>query len=133
MPKNNYKPFNYSKYGAQKVEVDGIKFDSKKEAKRYRELKFMEKAGEISALKLQVPFLLIPAAFESYERYGKKGQRLKDGSRRIFSAVNYVADFVYLDREGKRIVEDVKGFKTKEYIIKKKLLYNKYGILIKEV
>ena len=64
-----------SKYKAQKTEVDGILFDSKKEAKRYAELKFLEKAGEISNLVLQPLFVLIPAHYETVEQYGKNGQR----------------------------------------------------------
>lgn len=135
MPKyrNPYAPFRKSKYGAKKTVVDDITFDSKKEAERYAELKLLEKAGEIQHLRLQQPFTLIPAQYETVERYGKNGKRLADKQKCIFRPVNYIADFVYLDKDGKMIVEDTKGFRTKEYIIKKKLMYYKFKILIKEV
>lgn len=96
-----------SKYSARKTAVDGIVFDSAKEARRYCELKLLERAGEISDLQMQVKFELIPK---------------QDGE----SAVNYKADFVYTEKDGARIVEDVKGFRTKEYIIKRKLFKLKY-------
>jgi len=94
------------KYNNSKVIVDGIKFDSKKEAQRYSELKLLEKAKQIYDLKLQVPFELIPK---------QKDER----------AVKYIADFVYYEN-GTKIVEDTKGFKTKDYIIKRKLFKHKY-------
>lgn len=108
-----------SKYGAKKVEVDGIVFDSKKEARRYQELKLFEKAGAISQLRRQVKFVLIPA------------QRV-DG-KVIERQCCYIADFVYQDKEGKTVVEDTKGVKTKDYIIKRKLMSWVHGIRIKEV
>jgi len=83
------------KYGNRKITVGGITFDSKKEARRYQELYFQQRAGEISDLELQRRFELIPAQYETYARYGKKGQRLKDGQRCIEKAVFYVADFTY--------------------------------------
>lgn len=107
-----------SKYHNQKTEVDGSVFDSKKEANRYRELKMLEKAGEISDLWLQVKFELIPAIYE-------------DGVC-IQRAVYYVADFVYKEN-GEKIVEDVKGMKTEVYKIKKKLMLWVHGIKIREV
>ena len=107
-----------SKYHNEKTEVDGIVFDSRKEANRYRELKLLEKAGEISGLKLQEKFELIPAIYE----YGVCVQR----------AITYVADFVYKEN-GETIVEDVKGMKTDVYKLKKKLMRWKYGIKIREV
>lgn len=107
-----------TKYGNEKTEVDGIVFDSQKEANRYRELKMLEKAGEISGLKLQEKYELIPAIYE-------------DGVR-IQRAVYYVADFVYREN-GEEIVEDVKGMKTEVYKLKKKLMRWRYGIEIREV
>ena len=101
--------YRFNKYSNQKVILDNIKFDSKKEANRYSELKIFEKAGEISNLQLQKPFLLIDK---------QKDER----------AVTYKADFVYYDnKKGRWIAEDVKGYKTKEYIIKRKLFKSIYG------
>lgn len=123
-----------TKYGNRKVTVDGHTFDSKREAKRYSELKLLEGAGEIKDLQLQVKFLLIPAQYESFERYSEKsGKRLKDGSRCIEREVAYYADFVYIDKDGNRVVEDTKGEKTTDYIIKRKLLLYVHGIRINEI
>lgn len=95
-----------SKYHAKKTVVDGIEFDSAKEAKRYARLRDMAAVGEIEDLRLQVPFELLP----SFECDGVK-----------YRCVKYVADFVY-HRGGKVVVEDCKGFKTAEYKMKKKLM-----------
>ena len=108
-----------SKYRAKKTEVDGIVFDSKKEARRYQELKLFEKAGVISDLQRQVKFVLIPV------------QRIN--GKVVERECSYVADFVYLDEAGKKVVEDTKGVKTKDYIIKRKLMLYVHGIRIKEV
>jgi hypothetical protein len=121
-----------SKYHSKKIEVNGIKYDSKKEYKRHVELSLLEKAGTITDLQRQVKFVLIPAQYETFERYGTKGQRLKDGSRCLEKECAYIADFVYLEN-GKKVVEDTKGFKTKDYIIKRKLMLWVHGIRIKEV
>ncbi len=121
-----------NKYGNKKITIDGKVFDSRKEARRYSELLLLQKAGAISELQLQVPFELIPAQYETIERYGKNGQRLKDGKRCIEKAVIYRADFVYTEN-GKTVVEDTKGFKTKNYILKRKLMLYIHGIRIKEV
>jgi len=104
------------KYHSKKIEVDGIVFDSKREAKRYTELKKMLDNGEITELKLQVPFTLIPAFNLGKKRYRK---------------MEYIADFVY-KQDGVEIVEDTKGFKTEVYKIKKKLMAYIYQIEIKE-
>jgi len=103
-----------SKYNAIKTTVDGITFDSRKEASRYTELKLLSKAGEIRELRRQVPFELIP----------KRGK---------LRAIRYVADFVYADNHGNDIVEDVKGMKTQVYKLKKRMMLEKYGIEIQEV
>ena len=121
-----------SKYHSRKVTVGGITFDSKREAKRYQELYFQQKAGEITGLELQRRFELIPAQYETYARYGKNGQRLKDGRRCLEKAVFYVADFIYFKGD-QMIVEDTKGMKTKDYIIKRKLMLYVHGIRIEEV
>lgn len=101
-----------SKYKAIKTTIDGIKFDSKKEAKRYQELKLLQKVNYIKDLKLQVPFVLIEKS-----QYGRQ--------------IKYVADFTYIEN-GELVVEDTKGFKTDVYKLKKRLLAEKYGIVIKE-
>ena len=103
-----------SKYGNIKTTTsDGITHDSIKEANRWCELKLLERAGKIYDLKRQVKYLLIPK---------------QDGER----AVEYIADFVYTE-DGNFVVEDVKGKRTKEYIIKRKLMRYIHGIKIKEI
>lgn len=126
--------YKKTKYGSRKVSVNGETFDSVKEYRRFCELKLLEKAGTITELERQKPFELIPAQYEFYERYGKKGQRLKDGKRCIEKSVVYNADFYYKENGGV-VVEDTKSeaTKTKDYIIKRKLLLYRYGIKIKEV
>ena len=122
------------KYKNKKVCVNGLYFDSKKEAKRFMQLLEKQQNGEISSLQTQVKYVLIPSQYESYERYGKNGQRLKDGRRLVEKECFYIADFVYIDnRTGKTVVEDTKGFKTKDYVIKRKLMLLIHGIKIKEV
>ena len=98
------------KYHAKKCEVDGIVFDSYKEARRYQELKLLQRAGKISGLTLQPEFVLQ----EAFERDGKK-----------YRAIKYVADFQYV-QDGKVVVEDTKGYKTKEYLIKRKMFLKNY-------
>lgn len=122
-----------NKYGSKKVKLDGIVFDSIREAQRYKELKLLERAGEITDLELQKPFELVPAQYEYYERYGKNNRRLKDGKRTIEQSVVYKADFVYREKNGQLIVEDTKGMKTHDYIIKRKLMLHVHGIRIREV
>lgn len=121
-----------NKYQSIKTTVNGIMFDSRKEARRYQELLLLQRAGVIRDLKIQVKYVLIPAQYETYERYGKKGHKLKDGQRLLEKECAYLADFVY-EENGKMIVEDTKGVKTKDYIIKRKLMLYFYGIKIKEV
>lgn len=122
----------HAKYGNKKITVGGITFDSRREAKRYQELYFLQKAGKISDLELQKRFELIPAQYETFERYGKKGQRLKDGQRCVEKAVFYVADFCYV-QDGQKVVEDTKGVRTKDYVIKRKLMRWVHGISVREV
>lgn len=128
-----------TKYKAKKTEVDGITFDSMKEAKRYQELKILEAAGQIKDLRLQVPYELIPAIREP-DTIGKRGGKIK--GKLIERAVIYRADFVYLEKldipfsdqeKWEEVVEDVKGMRTKEYILKRKLMLYRYGIRIREV
>ena len=121
-----------SKYHSKKVIVNGEKFDSEKEFRRWQELRLMEKCGQIHDLRRQVPFVLIPAQYENYPRWSEKtGKRLKDGQHCIEHECAYVADFVYC-KGGERIVEDAKGVRTADYIIKRKLMLYIHGIRILE-
>ena len=119
----------WSKYHSQKVVADGEVFDSRKECRRWQELKLLEKAGEITDLRRQVPFEIIPDQREP-DRIGPRGGRRK--GRIIERKAVYIADFVYKDRSGLEVVEDCKGMRTKGYIIKRKLMLYKFGIRIKE-
>lgn len=122
-----------SKYHSKKVVVDGITFDSKREANRHKELLLLERAGVISNLRRQVTFELIPAYYEEFERYSPKtGKRLKNGRRCVEKAVTYKADFVYM-KDGRNVVEDTKGVRTTDYIIKRKLMRHIHGVSITEV
>lgn len=123
-----------NKYHSKKVEVGGIIFDSKKEAKRYSELLLLEKAGAISELQRQVKYILIPAQRESSNEIYTKGKNkgcFKPG-KLLEKECAYIADFVYKEN-GRIVVEDTKGFRTKDYIIKRKLMLHEHGIRIKEV
>jgi hypothetical protein len=115
------------------VTADG-KFDSKKEYQRWLELKVLERAGHIRDLRRQVSYELIPAQYESFQRFSKRnGDPLKDGRKCIEKRVTYVADFVYHDNILKRdVVEDTKGFRTDDYVIKRKLMLWVHGIRIYE-
>lgn len=123
----------YRKYNNRKIIVDGITFDSKKEAKRYQELKMLERAGAIHDLQRQVKYVLISAQYERtgevYTKGNNKGKPKK--GRLIERECAYYADFVYTEN-GKTVVEDTKGVKTPEYIIKRKLMLYVYNIKIKE-
>ena len=108
------------KYKNKKVETEDGTFDSVKEFSRWQELKLLQRAGEIYDLKRQVPFVLIPTQRD-------------DRGKVIERDVKYIADFTYRNKEYKLIVEDTKGMKTKEYIIKRKLMLYRNGIRIQEV
>lgn len=107
-----------NKLNNSKHELDGLKFDSKKEMERYSDLKQMERAGLISDLRCQVPYTVIPA-YKGIQRECK-----------------YIADFAYI-QDGKEVVEDVKGWRggATYYVfkIKKKLMYHVFGIEVKEI
>lgn len=108
-----------SKYRNRKTTIDGITFDSKAEARRYAELKLLEKVEEIRDLELQPRFRLV----DGFKKNGK-----------VFRPIDYIADFKYVDREGKTIVEDVKGKETEVFKIKQKLFEMKYpGLELKIV
>lgn len=113
-----------NKYGAKKAYMaNGEKFDSEKEMNRYIDLCMLQKAGEISDLKRQVRFEIIPANKKSDGKTERKCE--------------YVADFVYTTKDGKKTVEDVKGYRGggayAVFVIKRKLMLDRYGIEIKEV
>ena len=106
-----------NKYHARKTTFDGITFDSASEASRYAELKMLEKNGEITDLRRQVPFVLL----DDYVISGKKKRGIK-----------YVADFVYFE-DGIEHIEDVKGILTPVYKLKKKMFEARYGKTIEEI
>jgi len=101
-----------SKYGNRRVSVDGLRFDSQAEARRYEDLRLMEAAGEIARLQVHPRFPL---------RVG------------TVLVGTYVADFAYLDRQGLPVVEDVKGVRTAVYRLKRKLMQALHGIDIVEI
>lgn len=117
------------KYRNKKKKIDGILFHSTKEANRYCELKMLEKAGEISNLQRQVKYVLIPAQREP-DTVGARGG-VKKG-KLIERECAYMADFVY-EQNGETVVEDTKGFRTTEYVIKRKLMLKVHGIRIREI
>ena len=107
------------KYNAKRVEFEGFRFDSKKEAKRYQELRILEKAGKIKDLQFQPVFIL-------QEGFYYQGKAIRQ--------ITYRADFEYVDEKGNIVVEDVKGFKTDVYKLKKKLFLKKYReVVFKEI
>lgn len=120
-----------SKYGNKKVTYDGITFDSKKEMYHYIRLKSMQEEGLISDLRLQVPYELIPAIYE--DEIVTLKTKTKVVKRCVQKAVKYVADFVYKDQYEYEVVVDAKGLRTKEYLLKKKMMRAFLGITIKEV
>lgn len=113
--KNRRKTPKPNKYHAKQVGGHA----SRKEHDRSNLLHLLERQGKISCLREQVRFVLIPAQYAD----GKCVER----------ACSYVADFVYLDQEGNQVVEDTKGVRTKEYVIKRKLMLHVHGIAIKEI
>ena len=115
-----YNPYPRRKFGNKKVLVDGMIFDSKKEARRYMELKILLQADEISGLECQKEFELIP-------------RQTDENGKFLEHPVKYIADFVYTDKDGKIVVEDTKGYKTPDYIIKRKLMLKVHGIRVQEI
>lgn len=108
------------KYGNQKSVVDGIKFDSQKEARYYQELKLLKRAGEIEDFELQPEFVLLP------------GFKTGDGAK--IREIKYRADFKIIHKDGTIEVVDVKGYKTEVYKLKKKLfLYRFPWVRFREV
>jgi hypothetical protein len=111
----------YNKYRNKKVIYDGFKFDSKREAKRWYELKLLEKANEITELERQKRFILQPSYINNHHKHIRE--------------ISYIADFFYYDRKQKiYIVEDVKGIKTDVYKLKKKMFEYVYpNLTIEEI
>lgn len=133
-----------NKLGNREVVIGGEKYDSRAEATRHGQLKLLERAGQIYDLERQKKYELIPAYFEDvptggfYSRGARKGQpRCKRVC--IERGVDYIADFVYKTKDGKTVVEDIKGYRDTssapyaKFVIKRKLMLYKYGIKIKEV
>lgn len=117
-----------SKYHSKKFTSGGQSFDSKKEYNRWTALQLLQKSGKITGLRRQVKYVLIPAQYGP----GKTGPR--GGVKRgpfLERECSYIADFVY-EKDGQTVVEDVKGVRTKDYIIKRKLMLERYGIRIFE-
>lgn len=130
----SYQPFKgkgVNKYHNKKVTYNGMEFDSEKEKNRYFELEVMQRAKQIRNLRRQVSFQLIP--------YQRVAIPVSGGGTKVVTehAVRYIADFVYEDKStGRTVVEDVKSPITRkqpEYIIKRKLMLERYRIAIKEV
>ena len=105
-----------SKYHSTPTEVNGIRFDSKREANRWAELKLLERGHVITDLRRQVRYIIAP-------------QTTVEGVK--FTTKVYVADFVY-HKDGKLVVEDVKGYRTQEYKLKRHLMALNYQILVVE-
>lgn len=128
---NHYKG---NKYGNNKIVVDGEIFDSRKEARRYQELLVLLRAGEISDLRRQVKYVLIPAQREP-DTIGPKGGR-KPG-KVIEKELSYIADFVFYDQKGNLVVEDVKGYKGGPayalFTVKRKLMLWIHKIRVEEI
>lgn len=118
-----------SKYRNKKVTLNGVTYDSKKEAKRHQELLLLEKSGAIRDLKRQVKYVLIPTQREA-DTVGARGG-IKKG-RVIELECSYIADFVYTE-DGRTVVEDTKGYRTKDYILKRKMMLFFHSIKIKEI
>ena len=111
------------KYNARKVSYNSMVFDSKKELKRYTELSQLATVGKVFGLKTQVKYLLIPSQ--------------KMNGRVIERECSYIADFVYQNENGETVVEDVKGYRRggaySVFVIKRKLMLERYGIKVVEV
>lgn len=117
-----------NKYNSKKFICCGHSFDSKKEYRRWTELRILEKSGKITNLRRQVKYVLVPA------QYGPGAAGPRGGIKRgqlLERECSYIADFVY-EKDGQTVVEDVKGVRTKDYIIKRKLMLERYGIRIFE-
>lgn len=133
---SNYYRNSRSKYNAKKIEVNGMKFDSKKEYERWNELLLLQRAGKISGLQRQVKFDLIPNQFIDVTEYTPKTHKQKTVKKLVERSISYVADFVYT-QDGNKVVEDVKGYRQASaytvFVIKRKLMLWVHGIRIIEI
>ena len=121
---------NFNKYHARKANCFyGHQHDSKKEAERCNDLHLMQAHGLISGLEIQKKYQLIPQQREP-DTTTATGKTVK--GKVIEREVNYIADFVYVEN-GATVVEDTKGMRLPEYVLKRKLMLFKYGIRIKEI
>ena len=121
-----------NKYRNEKTIVDGITFDSQKEANYYLYLKRLSEEGKISNLRLQVPYIIADPVWVDVEKQLKT--KTKTVKYQVWKGLKYIADFVYIDNStGSEEVVDVKGHRTKEYLHKKRLMHNILGIDIIEV
>lgn len=124
------------KYLSKKQIIDGIEFDSKKEASRYAELKTLERSGKIKGLRMQVPYALIPAQYEEVKYYTPKTHQEKKKKHIIEREVKYIADFVY-EKDGEIVVEDVKGYRKSSaysiFVLKRKMMLYFHNIRIREI
>lgn len=125
-----------TKYHSKKITVDGIEFDSTKEARRYGELKLLQRAGKISNLQMQVKYELIPNQYIEATEYTPKTHKPKTVNKLVERSANYIADFVY-EQDGETVVEDVKGYRDSTayavFVLKRKLMLWVHGIRIREV
>lgn len=126
---NNNWFYQNNKYHSKQITLGEEKFDSVKEYQRFCELSLLEKTGKISDLKRQVKFILIPTQREP-DTVGKRGG-VKKG-KLLEKEVAYYADFVY-QMDGFTVVEDTKGMRTTDYILKRKLMLYVHGIKIQEI
>lgn len=121
------------KYGNRKIEIGGETFDSKREYDRWLVLRDAERRGVISGLRRQVKYELIPSIYKDVEVQLKT--KVKTVRRLDMRGVDYTCDFVYM-KDGEQVVEDVKispKMLPKEFVLKEKMLYQRYGIRIKKV
>lgn len=127
----NFSKYTERKYKNDKVRYKDLQFDSQRECSRYIQLEMMQRAGEITDLQMQVKYELIPAQYEP-DIIGPRGGKKK--GKLIEKSCCYFADFVYKDnRTGETVVEDTKGMRTTEYIIKRKLMLWIHGVRIREI
>lgn len=130
-------PKRNSKYHSTRKTINGYTFDSTKEAERYVQLSLLERNGVISNLRMQVPFLLIPDQYEKVSYFTPKKGIEKKRQKLVERKVEYIADFVYTDKDGNQVVEDVKGYRDgaayRIFAIKRKLMLHVHGIKVVEV
>ena len=126
-------PFAHvNKYRNKGIEVDGIFFSSKAEAKWYRVFKAQKEKGEIRDFSMQVPYELVPSQKAPVTKFDKKGNP-RTVEKVVEMAVKYIADFVVEELDGTETVYDVKGFPDQKYVIKRKLMLYVHGVRITEV